>query len=395
MPSPETDSRAALDRFLADDPELEQLSARLATFNIFRALKIERVEIRHSNVLGWLLDPQESHGLGDVVLRRVLSNMLLESQVAQEGISAAEVELMQFRDIEVRREHLHTDLLIIDRANHLVWLIENKVKSQFSRKQLERYRAKVTEEFPGFRVVAVLLTLVGDPDAEEETTVVSYSYAQVLTTLERILEQRASQLTEAVSTFLEHYLDALRGLTMQDEALAQLCQTIYRRHREAIDLIVELGRVSVFQQVAHDVLVERGGYEILAVKPKNVWFLPEGWAKVVPENGTIWKHLSRPVSVACWLWCHQNNKLRLVFEISRMDEPDLRLDVVRQLDEAGFKLTKNAFKRDAVYSRFYNATASVTDLADEEAVRETVGKLLDRAKEKFAQAQEVLAGVFG
>ena len=54
MTSPETDSRAALDRFLADNPELEQLSARLATVNILRALKIERAEIRHSNVLGWL-----------------------------------------------------------------------------------------------------------------------------------------------------------------------------------------------------------------------------------------------------------------------------------------------------------------------------------------------------
>lgn len=31
--------KAALDRFLADNPELEQLSARLATFNVFRALR--------------------------------------------------------------------------------------------------------------------------------------------------------------------------------------------------------------------------------------------------------------------------------------------------------------------------------------------------------------------
>jgi len=52
--------QAVLDTFLADNPELEQLSAQLATFNIFRALKIERAEIRHSNTLGWLLDPSES-----------------------------------------------------------------------------------------------------------------------------------------------------------------------------------------------------------------------------------------------------------------------------------------------------------------------------------------------
>lgn len=395
MDSSDADRHAALDRFLADNPELEQLSAQLATFNIFRALRIEQAEIRHSNVLGWLLDPRESHGLGDVVLRRILSNMLLESQTEEKAISAAQIELMEFGDIEVRREHLRTDLLIIDRANKIVWLIENKVKSRFSRKQIERYRAKVAEEFLGFRVVAVLLTLISDPDADEDPAVLCYSYAQVLTTLERILDQRASQLTEAVSTFLEHYRNALRELTMQDEALMQLCQTIYRRHRDAIDLIVELGRVSVFQQVAEEVLRKRGGYEVLDVRASKVWFIPDGWAKVVPENGMKWKHLARPVSVVCWLDTQRDNKIRLIFEFSQMDDPNLRLQLVRQLHKAGFRLTKNAFKPDAVYSRFYNTTAGITDLADEEAVCETVGKLLDKAKEEFARAEEVLGAVFG
>ena len=77
----ETEEKAALeklDKFLADNDELEQLSAELATFNVFRVLKIEDAEIRHSDTLGWLLDPAESHGLGDIFLRRILSNILLE-----------------------------------------------------------------------------------------------------------------------------------------------------------------------------------------------------------------------------------------------------------------------------------------------------------------------------
>jgi len=43
-----------LNRFLADTSELEELSARLSEFNVFRALEIENAEIRHSNVLAWL-----------------------------------------------------------------------------------------------------------------------------------------------------------------------------------------------------------------------------------------------------------------------------------------------------------------------------------------------------
>ncbi|WP_415534212.1 PD-(D/E)XK nuclease family protein [Ethanoligenens sp.] len=37
-------------------------------------LKITHAEIRHSNVLAWLLDSTASHGLGDAVLRHIAQN---------------------------------------------------------------------------------------------------------------------------------------------------------------------------------------------------------------------------------------------------------------------------------------------------------------------------------
>ncbi len=90
------EKRAAIDYFLADNPELEELKARLETFNIFSALSIEQKEDQHSNVLAWLLDPEESHGLGDIVLKRVLSNMLLTTEKNDISLSAAKVELMNW-----------------------------------------------------------------------------------------------------------------------------------------------------------------------------------------------------------------------------------------------------------------------------------------------------------
>ena len=35
--------------------------------NLFDILKISRTEIRHSNMLAWLLNPSENHDLGDSV----------------------------------------------------------------------------------------------------------------------------------------------------------------------------------------------------------------------------------------------------------------------------------------------------------------------------------------
>ena len=56
-------SKQILDNFLVNNQELDELSAKLAEFNIFHVLKSEKSEIKHSNVLAWLFDPKESHGL--------------------------------------------------------------------------------------------------------------------------------------------------------------------------------------------------------------------------------------------------------------------------------------------------------------------------------------------
>lgn len=390
----EAEAKAALGRFLADNDELEQLSAQLATFNIFRALKIEDVEIRHSNTLGWLLDPAESHGLGDVFLRRILSNMLLESNADIDGLSAAQVELMDFSDIEVRREWKHIDVLVIDRNNKLVVLIENKVGSRESPGQLARYRKVIEPEFPSFKLVLVFLTLEGESSEDEEASgYIAYSHAKLLGVLERIVKQRREQMPEAVVTFLTHYTNTVRRLTMQDKALVELCQKIYRRHREAIRLIVEYGEVSSFNELASEIVGHDGDCEVLSAAPKQLWFIPKSWAKLVPENGSAWTHLKRPVSVACWLNLY-DDKISVVFEVSRMTAPALRMSCVRALRESGYKLTKKAFDVDATYSRFYRSSRSLRDSADEEGMRDALQSLIGKAREEFPKVEAVFRSVF-
>jgi Trp operon repressor len=57
-----------------DCPELSALEALLSRFNIFRILRAARHEIRHSNMLAWLLTPDENHGLGDGVARLIFGD---------------------------------------------------------------------------------------------------------------------------------------------------------------------------------------------------------------------------------------------------------------------------------------------------------------------------------
>ena len=62
------------------DPDFERLELALREPNIFRALAIERREIRHSNFVAYLLDPTENHGLRDIVLRKFLRDIFAASK---------------------------------------------------------------------------------------------------------------------------------------------------------------------------------------------------------------------------------------------------------------------------------------------------------------------------
>ena len=65
----ERENEKALQDFLLNIDCLDELIPWTGKFNIFDVLKISRTEIRHSNVLAWLLDANENHGLGDMFIR--------------------------------------------------------------------------------------------------------------------------------------------------------------------------------------------------------------------------------------------------------------------------------------------------------------------------------------
>ena len=61
-----------LENFLLHTDCLNALNPWLDNFNIFDVLKLSRTEIRHSNMISWLLNPHENHGLGDSFIRELI-----------------------------------------------------------------------------------------------------------------------------------------------------------------------------------------------------------------------------------------------------------------------------------------------------------------------------------
>ena len=92
-------------------------------FNVFDVLRYSEYEIRHSNVLAWLLKPGETHGLGDKFLRRFLENLDPRpgSLKADFGTEPVKVE-------SVKREFHFADVTVfLDDDERTLLAIENKV----------------------------------------------------------------------------------------------------------------------------------------------------------------------------------------------------------------------------------------------------------------------------
>src|SRR5690554_5777028 len=106
--------------------ELEKDKSVFNKFNIFETLKITNTEIRHSNVLGWLLDPRENHNLKGRFLKNFIEDI---NELAEQGL---DLEVIDYDSFEVRREWKNIDILVVSKKCKFLLVVENKIWSDES-----------------------------------------------------------------------------------------------------------------------------------------------------------------------------------------------------------------------------------------------------------------------
>ena len=222
----------ALQDFLLDIKCLEPLSEWTKRFNMFDILKLTRYEIRHSNMLAWLLDPNENHGIGDGVLRGVIQHITTNKDVGD----VFENLLMNYNSFELRREYNWIDILAVSKENRFVLCLENKIDSGEHDDQLNRYRKTVRDSFPGYRTMFIFLTPYGS-EASDPDHWYALSYKDLLMIIEKACKSK-NMLPEA-ELMINNYIDAVRRDIVGDEELKKICAEIYAKHRQALDLIFE------------------------------------------------------------------------------------------------------------------------------------------------------------
>jgi len=272
-------------RALSRDPRLDELEMGIGRANIFRILKAENLEIRHSNFLAWLLSPNETHKLGSKFLKLFLKDIFANGSYV--WTNEFRVDRLALDNATVRREWQNIDIVV--EADDFVVAIENKIHSTEHSNQLRKYRNTIETHFPSerFNHVFVYLTLDGSDalDKEDADYYQSYSYVEIAKNIERLLEIQRENIGNRIQTYIEDYNRTIRLNLMKNDQLNQLARDLYDSHKESIDFIFENRPDRLFEvsKIVQE-QVTSTGWALGSQHKGYIRFLPPRLLEIMPRT---------------------------------------------------------------------------------------------------------------
>ena len=151
-------------RNLIDDPRFRAYHRELVEpreFNTFDVLRYSGYEIRHSNVLAWLLRPADTHGIGSRFLKWFVNHVNRRLAADLERLPETSFEAA---NVDVWRERDWVDITVRFKKEKCLIAVENKPESAHPHHldQVMRYEKKLQEKHQDHTVRSVLLTTSPD-----------------------------------------------------------------------------------------------------------------------------------------------------------------------------------------------------------------------------------------
>lgn len=224
-------------------PDLETIKRELNAFNIFNVLGVQYREIRHSNFLGWLFDPNESHNLDDVFLKDLFK---LIREVC-DFISSEKLVSLLLEDLSqtiVHRESEHNiDILIVNEALDILICIENKIYADYSRHQLSKYYQYIEENYQEI-TNRIYLTLtpseshnhLGFEDGDKYQNI---NYNQIIDLIKGnkgVINKALPTVKESINQYITM---TEKNITFSSKEI-KLAQEIYNKYKDEINFIVKI-----------------------------------------------------------------------------------------------------------------------------------------------------------
>jgi len=401
---PKIPSQSEFESLFVNNSSLIEIKTHLNRFNPIRVMKMESMEIRHSAILAWLLDPIETHGLGDNFLKAFLGEALRNHEF-EGNTTAFNVINADLRDTIIRLEWKNIDICIECRSNGWAFVVENKFHSKQGKNQLSGYLKKAEGIFQDHKVTGIFLTLWDEKPNDPSYATINYS--DVCTLLELMLKHYQSNLSNEVFIFVRHYLDTLKDANDMNEKttyMEELAKDLYREHKKVIDFVVEHGSSTDFAAAARMVFgdnpehlvvkkIAKYDYCFNNLSNKRLGFLPKSWLDGFGSEKK-WKGCEKwwagyPLIVWIGLFTQDDGKkgnLRICAEVGPIKEHKLRNELMKLIKKTAedkktskVKFSPEAWNEGKRYSQFLNKnTVEISDVQDAEVIASEMKKLIEK-----------------
>lgn len=188
---------------------------------------VSKYEIKHSNVLSWILNPKRDEAIDYLPIRNLLK-LIQEKNSYYEFFNALDLAIANIDKVTIQREKYNIDMLITLRINNenYVIVIENKLEASIHENQLETYKTKVEEVYSKYKKLYVFLhpginTLSENIANNNQYVTITYQdvYDYILKAL---LEFSTDSIVKLFVSFYIHTLccydsNGLIGLIVTDE----------------------------------------------------------------------------------------------------------------------------------------------------------------------------------
>jgi hypothetical protein len=212
----------------------------LNNLNLFELAGLNQQEIKHSNFLSELLNPNSVLGQGDEILNQIVRDGFsnLNNNQSKNTLKPIDFELASNESIEVRREFKNIDLLVLnhDREYKYVIAIENKIFSKESKEQLSKYRQIIETDFTDYKKLYIFLTPFSDTPKWDEQWI-PVCYESITKSINSIIQTKT--INQESLLILKHYKNLLEKFIVGQPELELLANKIYQKHKKAIDFIFE------------------------------------------------------------------------------------------------------------------------------------------------------------
>ena len=379
------------------DSAPHRLEKLLNKFNVFDVLNIVTAETSHSNVLAWLLNPNESHNIGDKALKLFLES-IHRGESSKSGVDLTSLinDSSKIDRVEIRTEEyifqrqeprrkkdtrrIDISILIKFGSKKFLIIIENKIGAKDTTRQLVDYRNWAENKFKeDYKKIFIYLTPEGvvPNDKNELPHWDLFSYRQI----ERDILNKVIQKTPKgnAKEFIKQYVDILRRIILGNSN--KLCNDIYDKHGKVLNLIYKEVIVKKFiDQYVKDKIEEDKNFEVVDFDNKKyIQFTTTTLSekiKIQREKG------DKPILL--FQFVSNSNRLALTLGLGQGDDVNQLLSFMeREKEIFTFSKVKD-WKTKVVFSMPILGT---TDYGQEDMVEKIVGSLTKKIEKKWPSVE--------